>query len=282
MHRPGSCLERLTPANRARLPLRRRGVGRPRAPRARRLHRRAARPRRRGLLPAGPARRDARRLRRRPAPHHRPRGLLLHRRPLARRTSCATGSSPSTPARLADVLIGGLLISELDGPRSRGAQPPLARRRARRAELLRAAAAAQQRLHARLERVALRRRRAAAAVLARAPARGRERLGDLPLPPDVRGRRLLVLVSARGRRRAVHARGHRLTAPASRAATSCRSATRRCWWAWASARPAAWSSTSPARCSRPVLPSASSRAACSRTARTCTSTRCSASSIATP
>ena len=95
------------------------------------------------------------------------------------------------------------------GPRPRVAQPPLARRGARRAGHLRPAAAAQHDVHARLERVALRRRRAAAAVLARAPARGRQRLGDLPPPSAVRRRR----ASSSGIRR-------RATPSASRSRTS--------------------------------------------------------------
>ncbi len=54
------------------------------------------------------------------------------------------------------------------------------------------------------------------------------------------------------------------------------------WWGWGSARRVAWSSTSPARCSRQGPPSGSSPAAWSRGAATCTSIPCSALWTATP
>ena len=115
VHRPGLSLERLTPAEPAGVPLRRRGLGRPRAARARRVHRRAARPRRRGALPPGPPCRDARRYPRSALPtRRRARGLVVHRRALARRRA-AQWLFALPPERLASVLIGGLLISELDG-----------------------------------------------------------------------------------------------------------------------------------------------------------------------
>ena len=61
LHRPGAELNRLTPAQQGRPPLRRGALGPPRAPGARRLRRPARRARRRGALPPRAARRGARR-----------------------------------------------------------------------------------------------------------------------------------------------------------------------------------------------------------------------------
>ena len=114
VHRPGLSLERLTPQNRARVPLRRRRLGGAGPTRARRLRGRHARPRRRGPVPRGPARRDAPTLRRRAAPHRRSRRVLLHGRSVARRRSSRVPvrSRRAAPRRGAH---GGLLISELEG-----------------------------------------------------------------------------------------------------------------------------------------------------------------------
>ena len=95
-------------------------------------------------------------------------------------------------------------------------------------------------------------------------------------------RRLRVLVSARRRRRAFRARRHRprrqprrRRPDADRQQDRARGSGRAFHRAHARAR-------RPHPVRRPARPSASSRAACSRTAPTCTSTRCSASSTVTP
>ena len=75
------------------------------------------------------------------------------------------------------------------------------RRRARRPEHVRAAAAAEHAVHPRLVVLDLRRRVDQPDVLAGPPPRGLQRGGDLQGPPDVRRRRLRVLVPARGPRR---------------------------------------------------------------------------------
>ena len=82
-------------------------------------------------------------------------------------------------------------------------------------------------VHPRLVVLDLRRRVGQPDVLAGSPSRGVQRGGDLQGPPDVRRRRLRVLVPARGRRRPV---GDRPTSGSRRwkAATSCRSATAPC------------------------------------------------------
>ena len=80
----------------------------------------------------------------------------------------------------------------------------------------------------------------------------------LPLPSPVRRRGVPLLVSGRLRPRTVRGRGLRPGRIARGRRHHARSATRRCSWAWASVPPAAWSSTSRARSSLPRPRSASS------------------------
>ena len=92
---------------------------------------------------------------------------------------------------------------------------------------VRAAPAAEHAVHPRLVVLDLRRGVGQPDVLAGPPARGLQRRGDLPGPPDVRRRRLRVLVPARGRRRPV--RDRRLRPGVARGRRrACRSATAPC------------------------------------------------------
>ena len=96
------------------------------------------------------------------------------------------------------------------GPRPGPAAVQLGhRRRHRRREHVRAAAAAEHAVHPRLVLLDVRRGLDQPDVLAGPPARGVQRGRHLPLPPDVRRGRLRVLVPRARRRRAVQHRGLR-------------------------------------------------------------------------
>ena len=103
----------------------------------------------------------------------------------------------SRPTSSRKHLIGGLTVAEsgLDLGDAQGLVPD--RGRGRRPGDVRPAAAAQQPVHARLVVLDLRRRLDQPDVLARPTARGLQHGRDLPRPPDVRGRRVRVLVSRR-------------------------------------------------------------------------------------
>ena len=105
------------------------------------------------------------------------------------------------PDQLAKHLIGGLTVAEAGLDLADGRQGLADRRRARRPEHLRAAAAAEHAVHPRLVVLDLRRRVDQPDVLAGPAPRGVQRGRDLQGPPDVRRRRLRVLVPARGARR---------------------------------------------------------------------------------
>ena len=125
---------------------------------------------------------------------------------------------------LAKHLIGGLTVAEAGLDLERLRQGVADRRGARRRRDLRPAAASQHALHARLLLLDLRRRLGQPDVLAGAAARSAQHAGDLPLPPDVQGRRFQLVVSrslptTAGSTRPISA-GLR-----SRAATCSRSAT---------------------------------------------------------
>ena len=97
-----------------------------------------------------------------------------------------------------------------DGSGFREAQGGLARcGRAGRSGLLRAAARAEFPVHARFFVLDLQRRLGQPDVLAGPAPRIAQPAGDLPLPPDVPGRRLRVLVPGAGRRRQVQRPGLR-------------------------------------------------------------------------
>ena len=214
----------------------------------------------------------ARRQRRRMPAHRRASGLVVHGGALARRGAARLAVRAGARASRRDPRRRAAHLGAR-GPRPRDAQPPLARRAHGHAGLLRAAAAAQHAVHARLIGVDVRGRRSCRRS---SGTRGASRSPTSPRSTGTtRGSR--APSSSSGIRRRATRSGSlsrtSVTAPRSRAATSCRSATRPCSSAWASARPGAWSSTSPARSSPPARPSASSRAAWNSPARTCTSTR---------
>ena len=284
VHRPGLGARAADAAEPRGVPLRRRRVGRARAARARRVHRRPARPWRRGRSTCSDLLAETlARLRGRTRTTSSTRAVSSYTVGLSLVDELRAWLLALPPERLAEVLVGGLLVSELDGVdldalnrHSLGAVlaepdtfvlPPLPN-----SVFTRDSSA-----------WLYRRRRAAAAVLARAAARGRATSSaDLPLPPDVRRRRTSSSgirpratssasrvedfgqgAIARGRRHhadreqdGARRHGRALDRPHGRARRALALRRRR---GRARSSPAAWC----------------------RTARTCTSTRCSASSTAT-
>ena len=95
------------------------------------------------------------------------------------------------------------------GSTSRSSASSRSAPRPRRSQLLHPAAATEHAVHARFVVLDVRRSVHQPDVLAGAPARGVQRRRDLPVPPDVRGRRLRVLVPPPGRRRSLQRGGLR-------------------------------------------------------------------------
>ena len=203
---------------------------------ARPVRRPDARARRRSLLRPGPARRGARRERGGPAAADRARRVGVRRRHRPRRAGpralgkLAAGRAGPAPHRRPD--------RRRVRPRPGRAREVVADRRgARRRVDVHPAAAAELAVHARLVVLDLRRRLDQPDVLAGPPPRGVQHGRDLPGPPDVRGRRLRVLVPADGRRRPVQ-RSTTSGWRRSRAATSRSSAGARSRSGCRSGRPA--------------------------------------------
>ena len=190
-----------------------------------------ARMRERGVevfLPAGPARRGAGGRRRGPRAADRAR----RRRSTPSACRWSTRSAPllaalkpraarQPPDRRADGRRGRAR------PRRGSGARPLLGGRARRHQHLRPATAAEHAVHPRLVVLDLRRRVDQPDVLARPAAGGLQRRRDLPRPPDVRRRRLRVLVPARSATTG-GSTSRTSAAPRSRAATCSRSATAPC------------------------------------------------------
>ena len=142
------------------------------------------------------ARRGAGRERRGPAAAHRARRVGVHGR-VSLVDEVRAPARDLKPTELATHLIGGLTVAEAGLDLAQLRRSLADRRRARRPEHVRPAAAAEHAVHPGLVVLDLRRRLDQPDVLAGPAARGLQRRRDLPGAPDVRRRRLRLLVPAR-------------------------------------------------------------------------------------